>query len=55
MDWQDITVYAIGAIVLLWLVRLMVRIKRTRKYSKCGSCGDAACPYHTQKRQGGCH
>lgn len=54
MDWQSIIVYAIGAAVLLWLARAVVRIIRTRKYSKCGSCSDAACPYHMQKKKGGC-
>ncbi len=52
MSWQDIIVYAIGAIVFVWLVRAAVRGVRVRKYSKCDACGDAVCPYRMRKKEG---
>ena len=43
---QTIIVYLIGAAVVAWLVRAVVRGYRVRKYSNCSSCDDSQCPYH---------
>ena len=53
MNWQNIVVYIIGAVVFAWLLRAIVRGYRARKYSKCSSCEDSSCPYHnsTKKRR----
>ena len=52
MNWQNIIVYVIGAVVFAWLVRAAVRSVRTRKYTKCDACGDAVCPYRVRKKEG---
>ncbi|MBO5044785.1 MAG: hypothetical protein IJ378_02380 [Alistipes sp.] len=51
MDWQKIIVYFIGAAVFAWLLRAIVRGYRARKYSKCSSCEDSACPYNNKEKK----
>ena len=50
MDFQQIIVYLIGAAVVAWLIRAIVRGYRARRYAKCSSCEDSSCPYHTNKK-----
>ena len=50
MDFQQIIVYLIGAAVVAWLIRAIVRGYRAHKYAKCSGCEDSSCPYHTNKK-----
>lgn len=51
MNWQNIVVYLIGAVVVVWLLRAIVCGYRARKYSKCNGCEDATCPYHNKTKK----
>ena len=44
-NWQNIAVGIVLVAVIAWLVRAVVRAINARKYAKCSTCDDAACPY----------
>ncbi|MBQ3535880.1 MAG: FeoB-associated Cys-rich membrane protein [Alistipes sp.] len=45
IDWQNIVVGFILVAVVAWLIRAILRAIATRRYSQCGTCDDATCPY----------
>jgi len=45
IDWQNIVVGFILVAVVVWLIRAILRAIATRRYSQCGTCDDATCPY----------
>lgn len=49
-NWQNIAVGVILILVVAWLVRALIRAVATRKYTKCGSCDDATCPYREKQK-----
>ena len=51
MNVQMIIVYIIGAAVVAWLLRAIVRGYKARKYSKCSDCEDSTCPYHNRQNR----
>ncbi len=44
MDWQDYTVWAIGLLVAVLVVRRAVCLFRGRGRGGCASCGSVGCP-----------
>ena len=51
LDWQNIAVGVIFVVVVAWLVRAVMGAFAARKYSKCGTCDDASCPYSMHKEK----
>ena len=49
-NWQNIAVGIILVAVVAWLVRAVVRAIVARKYTKCGTCDDATCPYRKKNK-----
>ncbi|MBQ1253515.1 MAG: hypothetical protein IIY05_04145 [Alistipes sp.] len=48
-NWQNIAVGIILVMVVAWLIRALLRTFSARRYTRCGSCDDAACPYRNRE------
>lgn len=53
MEWQDYTVWAIGALAALTVVRWLWCLMRGRGRKGCAACGDTSCPLRDLKRKKG--
>lgn len=51
ISWQNIAVGLILVAVVAWLIRALIRAFNTRRYTHCGTCDDATCPYRKKDKE----